>query len=347
MRISFISSRIPINGNYLERKGLGGSESALINLSRSFKKLHPEDEITVFANCYEGIYNKVHWKTIEEFYLTCRNFKQDVLISLREPEIFGFPYLDSKLNILWSQDLSNEKSLINLKNDIYSKHNIDIILSVSSFALNDLKSSFPNNKIILLRNGFNEDLVDKTIKKENVAIYTSTPFRGLSILYDVWPQILKTSQENSMDLKLKVFGDMTLYNQSTSEFSKLYKKIKLLENTEVFGAIPQKKLYEELNKAKFMLYPNNYIETSCMSILEALACNVSVITSSLGALPEQVIDEKNGFLCDYKSSNFKEQFVQNSIKAILNYNSFTFPKTTFSWKEQATELKNILERELS
>ena len=71
MKIAFYANRIQLDGDILERQGTGGSESAMVNLSRQLKKLYPSYEITVYNGQKRDKkeYNGVVWKTNQEFLL--------------------------------------------------------------------------------------------------------------------------------------------------------------------------------------------------------------------------------------------------------------------------------------
>ena len=114
MRIGFISNSLSFEADVLENGLAGGSENAFVNITRSWKKNNPEDEIIVYNN-NKGKYKEydgVIWKNIYDFYSEMRTFNLDCLISLREPAIFKQQYIDSNVKVLWSQDIMNETRLI-------------------------------------------------------------------------------------------------------------------------------------------------------------------------------------------------------------------------------------------
>lgn len=349
MKIIFFSSRIPFEADLLENGLGGGSENALMNMAFALKKNFPEDEIIVYNNNsgkYKE-YNGVIFKTIIDFYNEVKNFNADVLISIREPKIFKLPYIDSKLKILWSQDICNESDLIWLKEEKYCKENTDIILANSKFSHDNIKEHFPNSDIRILRNGYNSEWLSDA-KKENIAVYTSTPFRNLESLANYWVEIYqKCKKYYDINPKLKIFGGMDLYNQSNNYFKDLYNRLSNLPNVEVFGSVPQKELYKHLNTAKAMLYPCNYIETSCMAILEALANKLWIVTTDIGALNEQVIEGYNGNLIGRDSKDYKELFIQSSIDSFKNSEKIKeIPHTVYSWDNQARFMKSMIEEKL-
>lgn len=353
MKVIFYSNRIQFDGDWLEKRGLGGSESALINLTYNWKKLYPEDEVII----YNGIYSRqktnfdgVEYKTFNDFMLQHKNFNSDVFISLRDDFPFTLPYIDSKLKCFWSQDDMNEQSLKNISINNYYSKNIDVIFVISEHSYNDIKKSFPNKEIYIIRNGYRDDwLTTKIITNEitPIAVYTSTPYRGLDVLSNVWNDIFNECCKSNVYPILKVFGGMSLYGQSENNFIELYNKLKNQESVKFIGSISQKELYHELHYSKAMLYPNHFLETGCMSVTEALACSNWVVTTNLGALGEQVKHRINGFLIDGNSrdKDYQTKFIDFSVEALCNTPIQNNSGLIFSWKEQVKKMRSYINQE--
>jgi len=73
---------------------------------------------------------------------------------------------------------------------------------------------------------------------------------------------------------------------------------KVQSNISFFGMIPRttSQWFTLLSKAKAMLTPINYEDTCPLVPLEAMACGTPVIGYPKGALPEQIIHEKTGYI---------------------------------------------------
>lgn len=348
MKISFYSDRMGFDGNWLEKRGLGGSESALINLTTIWKKNYPEDEITVYNGQREKQeFNGVTYKSTTTFRFECKNFNQDAFISLRETTPLNERYIDSKCVLFWSEDDSNEQSIQVIKNNIYFQNRIDLILAVSEYAKNDMIKFGIKTPMKLFRNGYREDWINKTSVKEPFScVYTSTPFRGLSILSEVWDIIYLKCDILGIKPRLKIFTGMGLYNQLDNPFLSLYKKLETQPNVEIHSPVCQRDLYKELEKCSIMLYPNSYTETSCMSVLEALANNLWTLTTDLGALGEQVKDGRNGYAIkgDPNSIEYKNEFIDKAVELISRPPTLPDNKgLIFGWGTQVELLRKIIE----
>ena len=95
-----------------------------------------------------------------------------------------------------------------------------------------------------------------------------------------------------------------------------------------------------------MLYPNHFLETGAMAVLEALANGVWVVTTDLGALGEQVKDGKNGFLIsgNARSPEYKEKFIEKAIDSLTNDYMPDSTGLIFSWQEQIKLLRNYIQK---
>jgi len=76
MRIAYYSNRIFFNGDFLEKQGLGGSESSVIHLTRFWKKKYPKDEVIVYNGWIKEptTFDGVLYKSVLDFKAECRTF---------------------------------------------------------------------------------------------------------------------------------------------------------------------------------------------------------------------------------------------------------------------------------
>ncbi|EGK87561.1 tetratricopeptide repeat protein [Microcoleus vaginatus] len=119
-----------------------------------------------------------------------------------------------------------------------------------------------------------------------ILAYTSTPFRGLDILLKVFPEIRLAVPGT----RLKVFSSMKVHqiddNDNKLFFGQLYRECQETEGVEYIGSVPQPELVRQLRSVAVLAYPNTYLETSSIAVMEAMASGCRIVTSELAALPE-------------------------------------------------------------
>jgi glycosyltransferase involved in cell wall biosynthesis len=69
------------------------------------------------------------------------------------------------------------------------------------------------------------------------------------------------------------------------------------KNVEFHGTIPNDQIPEFLNRGDLYFQPSK-TEGLCMTVIEAMACELPVVGSSVGGITESVVDGETGFLCE-------------------------------------------------
>ncbi|MBL0930803.1 MAG: tetratricopeptide repeat protein [Alphaproteobacteria bacterium] len=115
-------------------------------------------------------------------------------------------------------------------------------------------------------------------------VYTSTPFRGLTVLLGVFPRIRDMFPGTTLD----VFSSLAVYQVAAKDdpFAQLAQYVRDMPGVNLRGSIPQRDLARELARADFLAYPSVFAETGCIAAMEAVAAGLDVVSSRLGALPE-------------------------------------------------------------
>jgi len=130
-------------------------------------------------------------------------------------------------------------------------------------------------------------------RRPTTLAYTSTPYRGLDVLIDVFPQIRSAMP----GVTLQIFSSMSVYQMRSSEeqghFGPLYERCRATPGVELRGSVSQVDLATALREVSVLSYPNTYAETSCISALEAMAAGCRVVSSQLAAIPETTAGHAN------------------------------------------------------
>lgn len=320
------------DGTTLTKKGIGGSESSIISISKELVKLG--FSVAVFNDCESpdtspGTYDGVDYYPISA--LGKHNFNFDIVISQRtvipftplhlynqvvqppprnyDPSIFAQVQRPEQLKIIWMQDTFIWGDHI-LETLIIHKH-IDEIFCISDWhiaytsnATHGPRRNFEVLKkhIFNTRNAINRwiDWVDVKAKDPNLFVYNASITKGMEpLIRDIWPKI----RDRHPQAKLKVIGGY--YKFRDEQVSEAQAKVMALQeltkndpSVEFTGIIPQPKIAEIMAQATYNLYPGAYPETSGISSIESINYNTPIIGVRFGAMEESATEAASYFI-DY------------------------------------------------
>lgn len=291
--------------------GIGGSEEAVINLSRLLAK--KGWKITVFGRpLKEGVYDGVEYKYYTEF--NPRD-KYDVFISWRMPSVMNAE-INSDRKYIWLHDCTPQ--------DMFSANilrNTDKIMVLSKYH-RSLYPEIPEEKFMYTGNGINPDFFNEDIKKNpKYCINTSAPDRGLEVLLKMWPSILKEVP----DAELHWFYGWDVFDglHKDNPEKQVYKaRIKELLNQP--GVFEEKRadhitIAKKYKEAQLWLYPTEFTEIYCITADKAQAGGALPVTTVVAALDERV---KFGTKMDvnnlYSNENAQKEYIQKVINYLKN-----------------------------
>ncbi len=143
-------------------------------------------------------------------------------------------------------------------------------------------------RCVVLRNAtaFSHGLRHSTSSDVLSVAYTSTPFRGLSVLLDAW-DLLKPAKA-----RLHVWSSMQLYGPHVDDagYTELVERARRMERVNYEGLLPNDALKQRLRTIDVLAYPSTFPETSCLAVIEALSAGCRVVCPARGALPETCFD---------------------------------------------------------
>ena len=273
------------DGETLEKKGLGGSETWCIKFCEELTKIFTNYNITIFCNCLEKkIYNNVLFQKIEDFpEFVSTNYIDYCLIS-RYPEYTQLCIDNNVENIyIIFHDLNRHGEIIPISSNKLKK-----FVCLSDWHSNHIENCFPmiKNKITTLHYGIDvnsfpiEDIVPYSF------IFPSFPNRDLLNLLNMFPLI----KERYPSATLNVFCNLKLpFVQKV-----LGHKIEMIEmllsqpGVTNHGWVNPTILKKYWSKSHVWFYPTNFEETFCRVALEAAASKTFAITTNVAALSETV-----------------------------------------------------------
>lgn len=197
---------------------------------------------------------------------------------------------ENKVRILVCHDLPGDPECEHLRNGGWSRFHK--IVFVSNWQMQNFIGYYniPWSRCIVIRNAIeiNEDWKDNLDKKSDFnspikLIYHTTPHRGLNILYKVFDELSK-----SYDITLDVYSSFGVYGweQRDEQYKDLFDLCKNHPKITYHGAVSNEEIRMALVDKHIYAYPSIWPETSCLSMMEAMAAGLFVIHPNYGALFE-------------------------------------------------------------
>jgi hypothetical protein len=344
--IVFYNNNVPFAGDELYRRGVGGSETDIINLARDLS-LTGKYNVRVYCKCNrEGTYDNVIYKNNTKLLEDLPNLNCDLFVASRNLELFMRPDFKKKNNIkqtvLWAHDLATDPMW---KGFYDALPNIDKVVVLSEFHKHNVRMKFPELKeedVIIIRNGVDlHRYKEKVERKKGKCIYSSTPYRGLDVLLKVWPKIKKRVPH----AELSIFSSIKVYAEffDDSPWEDLYNLAKRLEGVHYHGTVKQDRLAKEQMSSQLLLYPNVFPETCCVTAMENQTAGTPIISTKMGALPE-VVGQDCGILLEGEphSKEYQDAFVEAAVDLLTDDEKWEKAhkaclKNNFSWKDLAKQ----------
>jgi glycosyltransferase involved in cell wall biosynthesis len=173
-------------------------------------------------------------------------------------------------------------------------------------------------------------------------VYTSQARRGLRVLLQLFPQIRAEVPE----AELHVFG----YEYANAEIP----EIAGAREPGVYfrGRVGKGELARELRSAAVMAYPTKFPETFCLSIAEAQAAGLPVVTSDLAALRERVEPGVDGFLIRGwpREAAYEKAFIEAVVRLLhddelwrrMGEEAVTRARRDYDWDRIAAAWEDML-----
>jgi len=309
--------------------GIGGSEEAVIYLSKELVKLGWK--VTVYCSCgeLEGTYEGVEYKQYFEF-----NPRDDhnIVISWRN-NIFteGF---SAKKKYVWLHDVMPKGSYTEL-------NTFDKLIVLSEFHKSVIDA--PDDKKYVSSNGVN--LADfresKEVRNPHRMIYTSSYDRGIEHLLKRWADVRKEVPDAELHLFYgwNTYDEMMKVGRRPVEYRQYMTKLMEQEGVFEHGRVGHKRLLKEFNKSGIYIYPSHFDEISCISAMKAQECGCVPVVFDYAALKETV---KSGIKIEgiATNENNMDEYITKLIAVLKDTDNQEalrkdIPKKIFGWDSVA------------
>lgn len=315
----------------IDSTGIGGSETAVIQIAKRFAADGWRVDVYNEPDKYEGEYEGVGYWGLNRLRAGER---ADLLVSWRNPQAHSLP-IDRRVSVLWQHDLNQGPSAG------VDMAKWDKILAVSQWHADYLSNVYGLANTGFAPNGIDLDRFANPVKRVPWrCVYASSPDRGLGNLLRMW----KTISAGEPGAELHIAYGWESFDKSIALGAQRLIPIKqdiltLLESTPQVkwrGRLPQDELAKLYQESYAWLYPTPFLEVSCISAMESLAGGCVPIVSTAGALPETVGDA--GLLVPGNTyTQAWKEFYCACVRSILMTPGIRMPLSA-KGKERAKEL---------
>ena len=283
----------PWNGRDLQSKGLGGSETFIVQLAKALHKIG-DYNIVIFCKCsneedldpdsgvqYFDIESKLFW------FLQTHSIHSVIVSRFMEylPLIYECEFVENIFLLL--HDVMIEGTVI-VRNTRLKK-----IICLSEWHKLNFLDAFPNMQDITIVFSHGIDIPKQIpVIRSNKSrfIYSSFANRGLLHLLEMWADILILNPDATLDLYCDIKHPWIIenYPSLSAKLDKLIRQPRI----QYHGWCNNILLNQAWTDADIWLYPCVFPETFCRTALEAAISKTLVITNDLAALQETAQKER-------------------------------------------------------
>lgn len=327
--------------------GIGGSETAVVEVSRRLAAVG--HHVRVYTDCGEpGVYDGVWWMPSEHL----RDAGDcDVAVVWRNGKLLEF-FRQAKARVVWAHDvavheLSSERALL-----------ADRVFGLTDWHCEQLRKlhGLHPAQMFRTRNGLDLARFEGCGSRDpHKAVYSSSPDRGLPALLDMWPKIRARVPDAQLSVLYGFQGIEKMAAETRNEMARylvesMKRKMRELPGVTYHGRVDQKTLAREMLSAGVMAYPTWWVETSCISMMEAQAAGLRIVTSPLAALKETVGERGVLVEGDWLSDDYQAKFVDAVVDAMLRPEDGdraklqAYARQNFSWDGVVEEWLALFEQ---
>lgn len=191
-----------------------------------------------------------------------------------------------------------------------------------------------------------EQFKGKKSKKLGTVVWTSAYYRGLECLVDMWPKIKEQVPKATLDI---YYGwESWVAAEGEDEFyHRMSKKLKDAAKLGVkeHGRVSHEKVAKAMMQSQVWAYPTQFEEIHCITALKAQEAECYPVVTNVAALQETVqcgnkIDTKRIYSDEYS----KEKFVKAVVEALKENKSGT-PVADCDWSDVAQAWQEAIEND--
>jgi hypothetical protein len=332
-------------GRDILTKGMGGSETYIVEMARNIQKIG-EFSVVVFCNCLErDIFEDVVYLPLSLYFGFITEIDIHSCIISRYSEYIPVSYMGNIQNIyLVVHDLTPSCVVIPL-NEKFKK-----VFCLTEWHTEYFTDIFPSlrEKTVSFYNGIHFEYVEKQ-KIPFKFIYSSFPNRGLLPLLKMWQTIINIEPTASLHIYSDIDGAWvnSVASDQMREIKSLLIKYGENNKSNIFyhGWVDKTELYESWLTADVWFYPCTFMETFCITALEAARSQTLAISSNLAGL-KNTIGERGVLIDgDPTSKEWQDKAIYELFQVLyhpykkqeLIYANYQW-SLQYSWEKQAQRM---------
>jgi glycosyltransferase involved in cell wall biosynthesis len=251
--------------------------------------------------------------------------------------------------ILW-QLQSSDVPITKCVNDesFMKKISANVFLSGWQYERFRITHGLPLDKSYVIKSAI-EPIEFKKRKGKTKLIYTSTPWRGLDLLLDSFELLNRDDVELDVYSSTTIYGD-DFYAKDYPEFKAMFDRAKNMKNVNYMGYAPNEDIRIALQSAHILAYPNNFEETSCLSMIEAGAAGCQIVSTYYGVIPETSSGWGNLVELRPDRESMVKAFTEALNHSVDNRNEDLLKKQSdyfnhfYSWEQRKHEWTRLIEK---
>lgn len=346
----------PWSGSNILTTGVGGSETYIIEMAKWIQKSGKFQTI-VFCNTPEGneeIFENTIYKPLSSYYKFINTTYVNTCIVSRFSEYLPVTFKGFSENVYFVvHDLTPSGIIIPIDKKLKN------VFCLTEWHVDYFTNIFPQLKSITIPfyygidDRFKNIATDKNIildnKIKNKFIYSSFPNRGLLQLLQMWPKIIEYLPTST----LHIYSDINNKWSNDVEPEKMQQIRDLLTimSDSKFGIyyhgwVSKQELAEAWLTSDIWFYPCTFMETFCLTALEAASSKTFVVTNDLAALQNTTGNRGCIIKGDPTTSEWQQEAldklffymtINNDDKQRLINQNFSWA-SNLSWENQANKL---------
>jgi len=228
----------------------------------------------------------------------------------------------------------------------------DKLVFVSNWQMQAYQKHYglPWYKCVVLHNAIEPIPYVEKPKDKIKLIYHTTPHRGLNILISAFDNLCKEFDNIELDVysSFKIYG----WEQRDEPYQELFDFCKAHPKINYHGAVPNSEVRAALQQAHIYAYPNTWLETSCISLLEAMSAGLFCVHPNYGALYETAANWTWMYQWQDNARDHAKMFYELTSNAIRMYNHNDTTKTLqaqkayidafYGWQNRKNQWQNLL-----